>query len=226
MSSKPGPGLAMEDLVAVRQYITEDYALLDGALRALDMEKLNELDAHIRVATFGLAALPSHRGPVFRGAELPEAIVAKYRPGLVIREHGFVCVTANPALRFPGNATYVIESVNGREVELVADSPVEREVVFFTGTRFAVLGLERDASGEAAIYLRELPDERLLRGDAYTGAADADVLDALRRSRHAREAVALRLRFAAARPDKYAAPIGIDDEGRYFPVPRTGSDTT
>jgi 2-polyprenyl-6-methoxyphenol hydroxylase-like FAD-dependent oxidoreductase len=35
-----------------------------------------------------------------------------------------------------------------------------------------------------------------------------------------RDAMALPLRFAASRPDKYTKPIGIDDRGELFPVPR------
>ena len=217
--SEPAAKLNMTDLVAVRRYITDDYALLDDALRKVDAGKLKELDAHIRVATFGLIELPSHRGPAFRGIELSEATLAKYQPRLVIREHAFVSATANPALRFPGNVTYVIESVNGRNVELVADSPIEREVVFFTGTRFFVLAVDRDAHGEATVYLREVPDGRLVRGDPDLSGDDASVLDGLRRSKEVRDAVALPLRFAASRPDKYAHPIGIDDAGEFFPVP-------
>ena len=217
----PSVRLTMTDLVAVRRYITEDYALVDDALRRVDAEKLKELDAHIRVATFGLIELPAYRGPVFRGTELPEATLAKYEPGLVVREHGFVSATANAAVRFPGNTTYVIESVNGREVERVADEPIEHEVVFFTGTRFAVLDTDRDPGGDATVYLREIPDARLRRGgESGANAIDTEVLDALRRSRRVRDAMDLRLRFPAGRPDKYAAPIGIDDAGRFFRVPK------
>jgi hypothetical protein len=212
--------LDMTDLVAIRQYITVDYPRVDRALRTLDAAELKELDAQIRIATFGLTELPSHRGPVFRGTELSEATLAMYQPRQLIREHAFVSATANPALRFPGNATYVIESVNARDVTLLADSQVEREVVFFTGTRFVVLAVDREAGGEATVYLREMPDGRLVRGEVDLAVDDGSVLEGLRKSRGVRDAMALPLRFAASRPDKYTKPIGIDDRGELFPVPR------
>jgi hypothetical protein len=208
----------MTDLVAIRQYITQDYPLLDDALRQLDANKLKEFDAQLRVATMGLIELPSHRGPVFRGTELPDAALAKYQPRQVIRERAFVSAAANPALRFPGNATYVIESVNAREVELVADAPLEREVVFFIGTRFVVLAVDREAGGESTVYLREVPDGRLIRGEVDLAIDDGSVLNALRKSRGVRDTMALPLRFAASRPDKYGRPIGISDEGVLFPA--------
>jgi hypothetical protein len=151
-----------EDLVAVRSYITDRYPLIDDALRAIDMPMLQEYDAHIRVATFGLYELPVYRGPVFRGTTLPDALVAQYVPGSVIQERAFVAGSANPACRFPGNVLYVIQSFNGRLVRGLADEPEEFEVVFFTQTRFKVLAVDSEAARpEHTIYLAEIPDPRL-----------------------------------------------------------------
>src|SRR5262247_2207716 len=162
MNANPLEGIAMEDLVAVKGYISEDYARLDVPLRRLDTAKLEELDPYIRVATYGLFQLPVHRDSVFRGATLSDAAAAKYVPGAVIREHTFVSAVANPAIRFPGNTTFVIASINGREVWWLSDHPEEGEVVFFTGTRFKVLDVEVDeTTRHRTVYLAEIPDPRL-----------------------------------------------------------------
>ena len=162
MSANPLEGIAMEDLVAIKGYISEDYARLDAALRRLDMTELEELDAYIRVATHGMFQLPAYRGAVFRGATLSEAATANYVPGAVVREHSFVSAVANPAIQFPGNTTFVIASINGREAWWLSDHPEEREVVFFTGTRFKVLDVEADTqTAHRTIYLAEIPDPRL-----------------------------------------------------------------
>jgi len=154
--------IPIEDLVAVKAYITEDYAQIDAALRELDMAKLERLDAYIRVATSGLYQLPAYRGPVYRAATLPEEIAAKYVPGAIVREHAFVSTLANPAVRFPGNTTFVIASVNGRDVSVFSNHPEEREVVFFTGTLFRVLAVGLvPSTGHRTIYLAEIPDPRL-----------------------------------------------------------------
>jgi len=154
--------IADEDLVAVRTYITDGYPVIDSALRAIDMRTLQEYDAHIRVATFGLYELPAYRGPVFRGTTLPDALVARYIPGSIIQERAFVAGCANPAYRFPGNVQYDIQSFNGRLVHSLADEPEEYEVVFFTQTRFKVLAVDSDrAKHEHTVYLVEIVDPRL-----------------------------------------------------------------
>jgi hypothetical protein len=161
---QPLKDIPIEDLVAVKAYISEDYGTIDSALRRLDMAKLEKLDAYIRVATSGLYQLPAYRGPVYRAATLADDLAAKYVPGAIVREHAFVSALANPAVRFPGNTTFVIASVNGRDVSMLSDHPEEGEVVFFTGTRFRVLAVAHvPRTGRRTIYLAEIPDPRLLQ---------------------------------------------------------------
>jgi len=91
--------------------------------------------------------------------------LAHYIPGTIVFEHAFVSTTADPARRFPDNTTFVIASINGRDVSMLADFPEQQEVVFFTGTRFKVLATEHDdRADDWYIYLAEMPDPRLLQG--------------------------------------------------------------
>jgi hypothetical protein len=138
--------------------------MVNSALRRLDYAQLEELDAFIRLVTHGLFKLPSFRGVVYRGANLSSETIAQYIPGTIVFEHAFVSTTADPARRFPGNTTFVIASINGRDVSMLTDAPEEQEVVFFTGTRFKVLAAEHDArEDDWYIYLAEIPDRRLLQ---------------------------------------------------------------
>jgi hypothetical protein len=163
------PHLSLNDipdelLAAVRQYITTDFAVVDDALRRLDQAKLVELDEFIRQVTHGLFALPCFRGVVYRGTTLSDDAAVHYIPGSIVFEHSFISATADPARRYPGNTTFVIASINGRDVSMLSDTPEEREVVFFTGTWFKVLATESDvAASERYIYLAEIPDLRLLQ---------------------------------------------------------------
>jgi hypothetical protein len=85
-------------------------------------------------------------------------------PGHVVVERSFISATADPARRYPGNTTFVIASINGRDVSALSDAPDEGEVMFFTGTWFKVLATEQDAAAnERYIYLAEIPDRRLMR---------------------------------------------------------------
>ena len=157
-------GIAEEDLVAVRTYITLFHGEIDKALRQADWAKLKEFDAHIRVTTYGLFQLPAYHGVVYRGAALSAHAAAQYVPGRIIQEPAFISASAAPARRFPGNVQYVIHSVNGRMVRALADDPEELEVVFFTQTKFKVLAMDKGAAqGELTVYLSELPDPRLTR---------------------------------------------------------------
>jgi hypothetical protein len=153
-----------EQLAAVRRYINTDFAMVDTVLRTLDHARLKELDEFIRQVTYGLFQLPSFRGVVYRGTTLSDKAARHYVPGHVVFERSFVSATADPARRYPGNTTFVIASVNGRDVSPLSDSPEEQEVVFFTGTWFKVLATEQDVTaGELYIYLAEIPDRRLLQ---------------------------------------------------------------
>jgi hypothetical protein len=159
--------IAEEALAAVRDYITRDFASIDAVLRRLPEAELKELDVRIRLAHYGLFRLPSFRGVVYRGADLSQEALDQYIPGTIVFEPAFVSTTANPARRFPGNTTFVIASINGRDVSPLADDPEEREVVFFTGTWFKVLATEHDAAADDwYIYLAEIPDTTLLQEDA------------------------------------------------------------
>ena len=153
-----------EDLDAVRRYISTDFRIVDSALRRFDQPRSEELDAFILLVTYGLFQLPSFRGAVYRGTTLSDTAAGHYLPGAIVFEPSFVIATGDPARRFPGNTTFVIASINGRDVSLIAETPEEKEVVFFSGTRFEVLAAEHDArTDDRYIYLAEIPDRRLLQ---------------------------------------------------------------
>jgi len=153
------PKIADEDLVALRLCLTSLNGEIADALRRADREKLAEYDPHIRLATHGLFQLPAFRGPVYRGAQLPDDVAERYVPGDVVRERSFLSASADPTREFHGNVQFVIESVTGRSVGALADDPEEREIVFLTATRFKVLAVEVDGTtGVRTVYLAELPD--------------------------------------------------------------------
>jgi hypothetical protein len=160
----PSADIPEECLAALRRYLATDFGIVDSALRRLDDAQLKELDEFVRLITHGLFKLPSFRGVVFRGASLSSEAIAQYVPGNIVFEYAFISTTADPARRFPGTTTFVIASINGRDVSMLTEIPQEREVLFFTGTRFKVLATEHDAHADDwYIYLAEIPDRRLLQ---------------------------------------------------------------
>lgn len=224
MTHHPLRDIPMDHLVALQAYLTEDQAVLDVPLRRTDRPRLDELEGYIQFATWGLFRMPRHTGPVFRAAPPLPAGADPYRAGEMLREHAFVRTTANPALRFATDDVYVIESVHGRDVGWLADDPHEQEVLFFTGTRFIVLAVD-EAAGTRSVYLREVPDPRLHPsgpGDAAVESvhADADdqVLERLRAAARARDGLPLMLRTRDPHPERQATPLGLDDDGRRYPL--------
>lgn len=221
MPPTPVPGVETEDLVALFAYLNHDHAKIDRALRALDMPALKELNAHIRLTTYTLSRLPDQRGTVWLGADLRGEPLAHYAPGTVVREHGFICASADARLRPGGNVTYAVRSVNARLVHSLAERPEELTVMFFTGTRFKVLGVERDDVGAAAtVYLSELPDRRLLKSPSPAEpGGDAALLAAMREAARARAALPAAAHLLPHDATLYLRAIGLADDGQPFPVP-------
>ena len=154
-------------LAALKRYLADDFETIDAALRNLDPAKLAALDGYIRLVTYSLFELPSFRGIVYRGTSVPAEASANYIPGTVVFEHAFIRATADPSRRFPGDTTFVIASINGRDVSDVAPEREAREVLFFTGTRFKVLAVETDdVFDHRVVYLADIPDLRMLQDES------------------------------------------------------------
>jgi hypothetical protein len=100
-----------EDLVAVRGYTSDDYRMLNKALRSGDPEELARLNAYIKAAESGLSQLPSYNGNVFRGTNLSPELAAKYKPGEIVTEEAFFSTSAEMGKEFPGNTKFFIKSL-------------------------------------------------------------------------------------------------------------------
>lgn len=160
-------GIPDEQLAALRGYTAHDvtppdYSRLNSALRSGDPAQIDPLRPYIENVHGALQAMPDHTGVVFRGTNLPPAAIANYEHALAtgqpITEPTFFSTSMDPAVTqqapFQGNATYVIESVHGKDVSAVAVYP-EREVLFPAGTQFEVLAVDQPTSGHYEIVLEE-----------------------------------------------------------------------
>ena len=98
---------------------------------------------------------------VFRGADLTDAQLARYRPGALIEERGFLSCTLDPARTTGGNTTFAICSVWAKDVSPYSPRPGDAEVVFDRSTAFRVLEQRRDPdTGRTEILLEEVPRDR------------------------------------------------------------------
>lgn len=130
-----------DDLAALADYTGSGYQDLNDALRngTVDASQAARVDALNRA----LEKLPPYEGPVIRGSDIPAEVLARYKPGSVITELGFVSTTMNPAVAqlptFAGNVEFKIMSTSGRDISSLSTFPAEQEILFPAGTKFYVV---------------------------------------------------------------------------------------
>jgi hypothetical protein len=155
------PALAnvhVDDLVALRAYTGSHYRAMNQALRGQGGD-LAQQASIVKTAASALNDLPAFEGTTFRGTTLDAERLARYAPGTVIAERGFMSTTTAQDVAFGGNVRFVINSKGaGRSVEALSQFAHEREVLFGPGTEFKVLSNTLDpATGLTTIFLNEVP---------------------------------------------------------------------
>lgn len=135
--------------------------------------------AYLASINNGLSKLPPYEGVVFRGGALSGNIFARYVPGLVLCEKGFLSATRDAHACFIGDTLYVIQSRSSKDLTSLAEDPAEQEHVFTFNTRFIVLGSETRAGtpagirGRQVIWLREMgPVEEYRLASTKMGAPE------------------------------------------------------
>jgi hypothetical protein len=131
-------GMTDDQIIAVIGYTGSDYSMLNRALRSKDPGELQRLGPYIQSADRGLAALPNYEGRVYRGAELPPHIIAKYEPGQTVTEEAFTSTSYETKSKFDGNVVFEIVSRTGKQVEFLSEFSHEKEVLFRPGTKLLV----------------------------------------------------------------------------------------
>ena len=160
-----------------------------------------------------LAAMSPWRGAAFRGAELSEGMISAYRDAAehrtVLFEPGFISATAEPGVRFPGNALLVLASRGARDISAIAAAPQLREVVFPAGRWYAVLAVEDSPHG-TGVFMTDL--------DETASLDDEDMVRTLRAAAQGRRGAAV-VDAPQAFIERCTGPVGLDDGGVPFPVP-------
>ena len=165
------------EIVAVWGYTTNDYSKLNGPLRSKDPAEIAKVEAYIKAASSGLAKMPGWEGISYRGSDLPDEVLAKYKPGEMVTEEAFTSTAATRDAKFDGNAEFIIEGRTGRDVSGVSEYENEKEILFRPGTRFEVTSKEV-VDGKTIIKMREVPDaETAAVSKPARTDGDADVDD-------------------------------------------------
>lgn len=150
-------GVCLSSMIwIVSDRTSDDYRMLNSALRNNGAAELKRLEPYIKVATSGLDQLPPHRGTVFRGTTLNAEQAAKYEPGKIVTEPHFMSTSTEMGEAFPGNTKYVVNSVQGKEVSFLSEVPGEKEVLFRPDSQFEVLAVDVDKAGNRVIFMNEV----------------------------------------------------------------------
>jgi len=158
-ADEPGPyGLTWFERLAIWIYSSTDerwYERVNQELR--EGHATPGIQEFARMLDSALEKLPVHRGEVYRGMTVPDidAIMEDYEVGHTTQWTAFTSTTKNAERAFEGNVLFIIASLNGRELGPYSDKLSEEEVLFQTGLRIEVLGLEQQG-GLLVINVAEL----------------------------------------------------------------------
>ncbi|CQD15616.1 ADP-ribosyltransferse [Mycobacterium lentiflavum] len=150
--------LSSDHLAALADYTGSGYQDLNHGLRngTVDASQAARVDALNRA----LEKLPTYEGTVIRGSDLPDEVLAQYKPGEVFTELGFLSTTTDVAVArspvFSGNVEFQIVSTSGRDVSSFSMFPEEQEILFPSGSRFYVVDKVMDpVTGRTIIKMLE-----------------------------------------------------------------------
>lgn len=131
-------------------FISEDKKYYENKGIKSVIETLNE----------ALDKLPSHKGTVFRGADLTTEQLETYRKALEsntpIVKNEFLSTSKNRYEAFERNTKYKITSKTGKSIEKLSYFKNEKEILFKVGTRFKILNVYEDSQGINRIEMEEL----------------------------------------------------------------------
>jgi hypothetical protein len=117
-------------------------------------ERDPELDKRIAAMSTALAKLPPFTGLIYRGTDLPDEVLAQYRPADEFVELGFTSASTKPPRA--GNTQFTIQSRTGKDISQFSQRPDEHEVTIDHGARFRVLS--HDIDDETSVHYINLKE--------------------------------------------------------------------
>lgn len=153
-----------------------------------------------------------------RDINLSEAMIAKYKPGMIIREKAFVDATARVG-GMVTNCRYCILSNHMGNLDMFEHGTNWQLHVARLGSRFKVLGVHT-FRGKTAIFLLHLPDDEMwkfyINGET---TLDRQLLEnCIQRFEFKCEQEPIPEVTNAQWLDRCAFPVGMDDQGNFWPV--------
>jgi len=159
--SKGKAVVSKSEAKAIKNYTLNDYRKINNELRNGVLDKKTSLA--VKSINSGLSKLPPHEGTVFRTAFLSDKIASQYEVGKTIEEKGFTSTSSagfdpSSAQVRPGEnirVEYHIDSSGvGKDVSKLAEFEDEKEVLFGSGTRFDITGVENKSDTHRIVRMK------------------------------------------------------------------------
>jgi ADP-ribosyltransferase exoenzyme len=131
-------GISHGELAHVVAYTGSAYRETNAALRSgvMSEDRWN----HVNALNNAIEKLPTYSGTVYRKADLTSGTAAMYKKGMIVEERGFTSTSKNYGT-WSGSYRFTIVSKTGRDVSRISSHSSEAEVLFRSGTRFKVTGV-------------------------------------------------------------------------------------
>jgi hypothetical protein len=142
-----------EDVMILNGYTSDDYRPINKHLR--EGSKIDpDLKIAIKRADVALKAMPKFEGTVYRGADLSQDLIDRYKVGETIAERAYVSTSRSKKQAFEGNVRFVIQSKNGVDVSDLSEFKKEQEVLIPRDSKFKVLD-KQIKGAETIIFMEE-----------------------------------------------------------------------
>lgn len=145
--------LRIEEQIAINVYTGEMYQSINKQLWEEALEDVN----YFKSLCSALNQLPVFVGTTYRKTNIPDAEIALYKAGKMITFKGFTSSSTDLAQTMPfrGNVTFIIHSTSGLEIQPLARSSSEREVLFRAGSVFRIKQIKQVSHQDTLLVLEE-----------------------------------------------------------------------
>jgi hypothetical protein len=169
-----GLALTVEEAAAISGYTSQDYQFINPMLRGQGKKPVpsltkgksytpEDLLPYINLIVSGLNQLPaSAPSPVYRGTNLPQAVLQNHVVNAVVSDRAFLSTTGSEEVAYKpmgGKASmhrFTIEHRSGRDVTPLTLHLEENETLFLPGTRFKVVSRKAGQGGTIEFGLVEV----------------------------------------------------------------------
>ena len=132
-------GMTPAELAAINYYANSGYGCMNSYLRVKE-EPYRDLDLLTQALNSALAKLPSYKGLVRRGGNLPASVKTQHTKGSVIEYKAYTSTSTSNG--FKESDLFMIYSKNGKPIMSFSPHEGEFEVLFKEGTKFKILDVQ------------------------------------------------------------------------------------